>query len=308
MRRGIPNPGVITPGEWPTHPAPAVTQPASSSLGDWWGKQARWERALIVLIGIFLLELVSIGKPFVLTGQGSSMQGPYGLREGAREFCIPLRWWPIVPGWIYAFKDPRDGHLCLKRASRIDPGGIFFLGDNQGLDQWGQPESIDSRSFGAVPRRNVVAIRIATLPRIFDGKTSAEELGVSEAKPLSQERIELARNQAMLAEARKKQFIASGTPAWHKFDGIMIADGYAPKTITLPEPCKTVGIVYGGSASAVLIVYTDKAEIARLRGMQQDVQRISAPKGELIRKVVLALEKDAPPAQMGELTAIRKIE
>lgn len=150
----------------------AVAKQGSALVGvkSWWVKQALWEKALIILIAFLLVELIFIGRPMILEGQGDSMKGPRGLRDGAREVCIPIRWWPVIPGWIYAFLDP-DDNLCLKRASTADKNGeVFFLGDNQGVGRDGQPESIDSRSFGKISRDRIKAVRIATLPRWMDGK------------------------------------------------------------------------------------------------------------------------------------------
>lgn len=275
----------------------------------WWAKQARWERILVYVVVSLLTIVVSIGRPMVLTGQGISMRGPNGLRDGAREFCIPIRWWGIVPGRIYAFLDPKDGQLCLKRSTQVDPAkGVWFEGDNKGVDRWGQPESIDSRSFGWVSRDRVVGLHLFSLPSVFDGKTAARELAKPTAKPVDPETKQIAQNQARLQSDRVRLFVESGSPSWRKLDGAKIGDGQSPITIRLPEACKSVGILYGSSASAVCVVYTETGrEVVRLRGVISDPQTVSAPAGERIAKVVLLIEDGAPPQQMGEVKAIRKI-
>lgn len=143
----------------------------------WWSKQACWERALMVLAIFLLIELIAVGRPMILTGQGNSMwkDDGTGLRDGGREFCIPIRHRAVIPNRIYAYLDPRDDQICLKRATQVDPAkGIWFEGDNKAVGKDGQPESIDSRTFGYVSRDRVLAIHVFSLPRLLDGPTAVQ--------------------------------------------------------------------------------------------------------------------------------------
>jgi nickel-type superoxide dismutase maturation protease len=65
-----------------------------------------------------------------------------GLRAGR-----PVR---VRPGQIVVARHPADpGLLLVKRLAGPAPGGLWLVSDNQGVN------AIDSRHFGAVPRRLV---------------------------------------------------------------------------------------------------------------------------------------------------------
>lgn len=179
-----------------------------NSIRMWWAKQVPWERAFMHAIIVLFLLVVATGGIMVLTGQGRSMEGPQGLRDGACEVCIPLRWWPVVPGHIYAFRDP-DNELCLKRANSVDPdGSVFFMGDNQGVDILGNPESIDSRSFGNICRDRILAVRLFSLPRCFDGLTSQGEAQKALAGPPTIDQQLAATGAAINAGAEQRKLLS----------------------------------------------------------------------------------------------------
>lgn len=164
--------GVLAPGQpMPTHPTTVEVRPPKPVTSR------RTDIALgAVLVILAVSIVVSPGKPAILTGQGNSMYGPKGLRDGAREFCVPIDLIGIRRGLIYEFTDP-EGETCLKRAASVQGDYVEFLGDNRGINSSGHPESIDSRSFGLVHRSSVHRVRLFTLPRWFDGPTAAQTLG-----------------------------------------------------------------------------------------------------------------------------------
>jgi signal peptidase I len=65
----------------------------------------------------------------------------------------------VRPGALVVLSEPgaRD-HLIIKRVTSITPAGIDVIGDDPG---W----SIDSRTFGTVPHRDVRRLVIAPVPR-----------------------------------------------------------------------------------------------------------------------------------------------
>lgn len=65
----------------------------------------------------------------------------------------------VRPGTIVVVRHPSDaGHLLIKRASAVSPAGIDVTGDDPG---W----SIDSRTFGTVPHRDVRRLVVGLVPR-----------------------------------------------------------------------------------------------------------------------------------------------
>jgi signal peptidase I len=69
-----------------------------------------------------------------------------------------LRAWLLRPGALVVVSEPSDrDHLIIKRAARITPAGVDVIGDDPG---W----SIDSRTFGTVPHRDVRRIVLGRLP------------------------------------------------------------------------------------------------------------------------------------------------
>lgn len=133
----------------------------------------RWvDRLLLALLVSLLLFFAGFGKPMILTGVGGSMLPT--LRDGAREvvFSPWIFFRDVVPGRIYAFLDP-DNNLCIKRATKVEAGGVYFRGDNIRVED-GRPVSIDSRDFGLIPRERIVGVHVVSLPWWFDGPTSVK--------------------------------------------------------------------------------------------------------------------------------------
>ncbi len=96
------------------------------------------------------------------------------LREGDLVVTVPLppvpgdgplagrAWWLrerlLRPGRLVVLSEPADrDHLIIKRASSVTPEGVDVIGDDPG---W----SIDSRTFGTVPHRDLRRIVLGRLP------------------------------------------------------------------------------------------------------------------------------------------------
>jgi signal peptidase I len=78
-----------------------------------------------------------------------------GVIEGSawRVRALLLR-----PGRLVVLSEPDDrDHLIIKRASNVTPAGVDVIGDDPG---W----SIDSRTFGTVPHRDVRRLVLGRLP------------------------------------------------------------------------------------------------------------------------------------------------
>jgi signal peptidase I len=76
------------------------------------------------------------------------------LRGGAWELRRRL----VRPGTLVVLSEPGDRpHLIIKRVTTISPEGVDVIGDDPG---W----SIDSRTFGTVPHRDVRRIVLGRVP------------------------------------------------------------------------------------------------------------------------------------------------
>jgi hypothetical protein len=263
----------------------------------WWLSLCRTDKVLVSITVCLLVFAILVGRPLILTGQGDSMEGPDGLRDGAREFCVPLRRWPIIPGRIYAFRD-QQGEVCLKRAKTVDPDGkVYFLGDNQKVDRNGQPESIDSRSFGKISRDRIIAVRLFTLPRCFDGLTSQRE-AQKRQKNFPADQFTLAREKAKQERAAyKKQLRLAG-------EGPLVVSGkladyddstgeiiVSPMTIKLPRESRWLELnlqVTAGSTKPPEAIVEGLAE-----GKWLKIGHILA--GTLHREVAVTAVRVVPP-------------
>jgi hypothetical protein len=123
-----------------------------------------------VLVGAALLTVGA--RRSLVRVRGLSMRPT--LREGDLVLTLPLppvrgdgpaggpvwalRRLLLRPGRLVVLSEPADRtHLIIKRASRVTPQGVDVLGDDPG---W----SIDSRTFGTVPHRDVRRLVLARLP------------------------------------------------------------------------------------------------------------------------------------------------
>jgi nickel-type superoxide dismutase maturation protease len=85
-------------------------------------------------------------RPRRVVVRGSSMWPT--LQSGDR--LLVLRRWSLTAGDVVAVRDPRDRtRLLVKRVSSVDGDEVRVAGDNPG---W----STDSRTFGPIPRADVV--------------------------------------------------------------------------------------------------------------------------------------------------------
>ena len=111
-----------------------------------WALLARRLSAACV-VGCVLLGALRIAGVRRLLVEGSSMTPT--LMPGDRLLVVrPLR---LRPGDLVAVPDPRHGgRLLVKRIMTIADGRVELRGDNPGA-------STDSRDFGAVPTRRVLA-------------------------------------------------------------------------------------------------------------------------------------------------------
>lgn len=90
------------------------------------------------------------------------------FEPGDRLLVVRLpRWWPVQPGDVVAFADPRaPDRMLVKRVGETGDGRVTVVGDNLA-------ESTDSRQFGPVDRHEVwgrVCYRYA--PRARAGRVS----------------------------------------------------------------------------------------------------------------------------------------
>ena len=78
-----------------------------------------------------------------------------GVADGP---TVRLRRWMVRPGVLVVLSEPGDRtHLIIKRTAAVHAEGIDVVGDDPG---W----SIDSRTFGTVPHRDVRRIVLGRLP------------------------------------------------------------------------------------------------------------------------------------------------
>ena len=67
-----------------------------------------------------------------------------------------LRFIPLTIGDVVLARDPRDSRVIIKRISQIEHDAFFLVGDNE-------QESTDSRVFGFVSKKHILAKVIAKL-------------------------------------------------------------------------------------------------------------------------------------------------
>jgi len=133
----------------------------------------RTARALGVLSTTAVAAVAAVAvRRSLLRVRGLSMRPT--LREGDLVLTVPLP--PVVtdgpvqgsawevrrrlirPGGLVVLSEPGvPGHLIIKRVTSISPEGVDVIGDDPG---W----SIDSRTFGTVPHRDVRRLVLGRLP------------------------------------------------------------------------------------------------------------------------------------------------
>jgi hypothetical protein len=126
------------------------------------------------MVGLLAAAVVGVGvRRSLVRVRGLSMRPT--LREGDLVVTVPLppadvrgalaspvralRGRMLRPGRIVVISEPdaRD-HLIIKRAASVSEEGVDVIGDDPG---W----SIDSRTFGTVPHRDVRRVVLGRLPR-----------------------------------------------------------------------------------------------------------------------------------------------
>lgn len=125
-------------------------------------------------VGLLLgAAVVAVGvRRSLVRVQGLSMRPT--LKEGDLVVTVPLppvaddgpatglawrvRERMLQPGTLVVLSEPNDrDHLIIKRATHVTPDGVDVIGDDPG---W----SIDSRTFGTVPHRDVRRVALSRLP------------------------------------------------------------------------------------------------------------------------------------------------
>jgi len=128
-------------------------------------------RSGLTLLVTAALATVAVRRSLVRV-HGLSMRPT--LREGDLVVTVPLPPVPddapvgglalrlrqrlVRPGMLVVLSEPGDRtHLIIKRATAVGPDGVEVMGDDPG---W----SMDSRTFGTVPHRDVRRIALGRLP------------------------------------------------------------------------------------------------------------------------------------------------
>jgi len=136
-----------------------------------------WVRAATIVSALSAVSLTTVGvRRSLLRVKGLSMRPT--LRDGDLVATVPLppvrghgplhgRAWEtrrrlVRPGAIVVIVEPgNEGHLIIKRVAAVTPEGVDVIGDDPG---W----SIDSRTFGTVPHRDVRRLVIGRVPDASD--------------------------------------------------------------------------------------------------------------------------------------------
>ena len=143
-----------------------------------------WVRAATVASALSAVSLTTVGvRRSLLRVKGLSMRPT--LRDGDLVATVPLppvrgegplhgRAWEtrrrlVRPGAIVVIVEPgNEGHLIIKRVATITPEGVDVIGDDPG---W----SIDSRTFGTVPHRDVRRLVVGRVPDVTDVQRTLRE-------------------------------------------------------------------------------------------------------------------------------------
>jgi nickel-type superoxide dismutase maturation protease len=112
---------------------------------------------ILVTVAASGATLFCLGRIRRLEVEGESMVP--ALFPGDRVLVLRVpRWWPVGPGRLVAFFDPRpvtadEPRMMVKRVTSSGPEGLEVLGDNG-------EASTDSRDFGPVARAAVSGVVI----------------------------------------------------------------------------------------------------------------------------------------------------
>jgi len=130
-------------------------------------------RAMVTASALLATAMAGVGvRRSLMRVRGLSMRPT--LREGDLVVTVPLppvggegplhgaawetRRRLVRPGAMVVLSEPGDrGHLIIKRVTAITPDGVEVTGDDPG---W----SIDSRTFGTVPHRDVRRLVLGKVP------------------------------------------------------------------------------------------------------------------------------------------------
>ena len=133
----------------------------------------RRPRGLVTASALIATAIVGVGaRRSLMRVRGLSMRPT--LREGDLVLTVPLspvsgegplhgaaweaRRRLVRPGVMVVLSEPGDReHLIIKRVTAVTPDGVEVVGDDPG---W----SIDSRTFGSVPHRDVRRIVLGKVP------------------------------------------------------------------------------------------------------------------------------------------------
>lgn len=80
---------------------------------------------------------------------GHSMEPTFKEGQILLVSSIPYLFQKRKVGDVVVIKDPRDGRLLLKRIEKKEKDKYFVAGDNPA-------SSTDSRTFGPIPRKNIL--------------------------------------------------------------------------------------------------------------------------------------------------------
>ena len=151
-------------------------RPATGPVGSEPGRRriiVRRPRGLAAASALIATAAVSVGvRRSLMRVRGLSMRPT--LREGDLVLTVPLppvsgdgplhgaaweaRRRLVRPGVMVVLSEPGDReHLIIKRVTAVTPDGVEVVGDDPG---W----SIDSRTFGSVPHRDVRRIVLGKVP------------------------------------------------------------------------------------------------------------------------------------------------
>lgn len=103
---------------------------------------------LIIVAIIVVLAILTLYANPIIEVVGDSMYPTYRNGEYLQSRRV-TKTEKLIEGKVYVYKSPTN-EVVIKRLQHITPYGLFFVGDNIQC-------SFDSRSYGYIPRENVIA-------------------------------------------------------------------------------------------------------------------------------------------------------